>query len=74
MGQRRYYPAPTPSPSSNACSGRPGGSRHPGFVVDRDGSVIDEVLAVPMLSTRSYTREDVVELQCRATHLIHLKR
>ncbi|XP_037457644.1 uncharacterized protein LOC119328772 isoform X5 [Triticum dicoccoides] len=32
------------------------------------------LLVVTMLSMRSYTREDVVELQCRATHLIHLKR
>ncbi|KAJ4746090.1 tRNA modification GTPase MnmE [Rhynchospora pubera] len=35
-----------------------------GYVLDNDGNVIDEVLAVPMLAPRSYTREDVVELQC----------
>ncbi|TKY74349.1 tRNA modification GTPase MnmE [Spatholobus suberectus] len=35
-----------------------------GVVLDSDGNVIDEVLAVPMLAPRSYTREDVVELQC----------
>ncbi|XP_078179833.1 tRNA modification GTPase [Carex rostrata] len=35
-----------------------------GYVLDKDGNVIDEVLALPMLAPRSYTREDVVELQC----------
>ncbi|WOL08680.1 hypothetical protein Cni_G17433 [Canna indica] len=38
-----------------------------GFAVDRKGNVIDEVLAVPMLAPRSYTREDVVELQCHGS-------
>ncbi|KAL2623472.1 hypothetical protein R1flu_003677 [Riccia fluitans] len=35
-----------------------------GTVVDFSGAIIDEVLVVPMLAPRSYTREDVVELQC----------
>ncbi|KAG1342401.1 tRNA modification GTPase MnmE [Cocos nucifera] len=35
-----------------------------GFALDQKGNVIDEVLAIPMLAPRSYTREDVVELQC----------
>lgn len=35
-----------------------------GVVLDQSGSLIDEVLAVPMLGPRSYTREDVIELQC----------
>ncbi|BFI17289.1 tRNA modification GTPase [Marchantia polymorpha subsp. ruderalis] len=35
-----------------------------GTVVDSSGAIIDEVLVVPMLAPRSYTREDVVELQC----------
>ncbi|WCJ44523.1 tRNA modification GTPase putative [Euphorbia peplus] len=35
-----------------------------GVVFDNEGNVIDEVLALPMLSPRSYTCEDVVELQC----------
>ncbi|XP_042390251.1 tRNA modification GTPase MnmE-like isoform X1 [Zingiber officinale] len=38
-----------------------------GFALDRKGNVIDEVLAVPMLAPRSYTREDVVELQCHGS-------
>ncbi|KAG0469776.1 hypothetical protein HPP92_016476 [Vanilla planifolia] len=40
-----------------------------GFVMDRKGQAIDEVLAIPMLAPRSYTREDVVELQCHGSDL-----
>ncbi|XP_045803356.1 tRNA modification GTPase MnmE [Trifolium pratense] len=40
-----------------------------GVVLDSDGNVIDEVLAVPMLAPRSYTREDVVELQCHGNEV-----
>ncbi|XP_057441993.1 uncharacterized protein LOC130733748 [Lotus japonicus] len=40
-----------------------------GVVFDSDGNVIDEVLAVPMLAPRSYTREDVVELQCHGSEV-----
>lgn len=35
-----------------------------GNVYDLDGSIVDEVLAVYMKGPRSYTAEDVVELQC----------
>ncbi|KAI8468364.1 MAG: P-loop containing nucleoside triphosphate hydrolase protein [Monoraphidium minutum] len=34
-----------------------------GTVVDGGGGVIDEAVLVPMLAPRSYTREDVIELQ-----------
>ncbi|EPS66515.1 hypothetical protein M569_08257, partial [Genlisea aurea] len=40
-----------------------------GFVFDSQGNVIDEVLAVPMLAPNSYTREDVVELQCHGSEV-----
>ncbi|KAM6578333.1 hypothetical protein CsatB_030170 [Cannabis sativa] len=40
-----------------------------GVVVDSGGNVVDEVLAVPMLAPRSYTREDVVELQCHGSEV-----
>eukprot|EP00897_Mesotaenium_endlicherianum_P004451 jgi/Mesen1/4033/ME000212S03056 len=33
-----------------------------GWAVDEQGAVIDEVLLIPMLAPRSFTREDVVEL------------
>ena len=35
-----------------------------GHVVDEDGAVIDEVMAVYMRAPHSYTAEDVVEIQC----------
>ena len=35
-----------------------------GHVYDFDASLIDEVLAVYMAGPRSYTAEDVVEIQC----------
>ena len=35
-----------------------------GHVYDEDGSLVDEVLAVYMRAPRSYTAEDVVEIQC----------
>ncbi|KAF1865491.1 hypothetical protein Lal_00004867 [Lupinus albus] len=40
-----------------------------GVVLDSDGDVIDEVLLVPMLAPRSYTREDVVEIQCHGSEV-----
>ncbi|XP_063946855.1 uncharacterized protein LOC108210864 isoform X2 [Daucus carota subsp. sativus] len=40
-----------------------------GLVFDSDDNVVDEVLAVPMLAPRSYTREDVVELQCHGSEV-----
>lgn len=35
-----------------------------GHVLDTDGSVVDEVMAVYMKEPHSYTAEDVVEIQC----------
>ena len=36
-----------------------------GYIKNPDtGKVIDEVLLLPMLSPRSYTREDVIEFHC----------
>ncbi|XP_030522486.1 tRNA modification GTPase MnmE [Rhodamnia argentea] len=40
-----------------------------GLVMDFNGNVVDEVLAVPMLAPRSYTREDIVELQCHGSDI-----
>ncbi|KAK1435495.1 hypothetical protein QVD17_01259 [Tagetes erecta] len=44
-----------------------------GVVCDSHGNVVDEVLVIPMLAPRSYTREDVVELQCHGSDVC-LKR
>lgn len=35
-----------------------------GTIVDVSGALVDEVLVVPMMTPRSYTREDVIEIQC----------
>lgn len=40
-----------------------------GVVADPHGNVVDEVLVIPMLAPRSYTREDVVELQCHGSEV-----
>ncbi|KAG6434845.1 hypothetical protein SASPL_106489 [Salvia splendens] len=40
-----------------------------GEVLDSHGNVIDEVLVVPMLAPKSYTREDVIELQCHGSEV-----
>ncbi|CAI9093945.1 OLC1v1029561C1 [Oldenlandia corymbosa var. corymbosa] len=40
-----------------------------GEVLDSQGNVIDEVLVLPMLAPKSYTREDVVELQCHGSEV-----
>ncbi|GAB2292892.1 hypothetical protein Dimus_027120 [Dionaea muscipula] len=40
-----------------------------GVVSDRNGRVLDEVLALPMLAPRSYTCEDVIELQCHGSEV-----
>ncbi|KNA07943.1 hypothetical protein SOVF_167240 [Spinacia oleracea] len=40
-----------------------------GVVLDHLGNVVDEVLVVPMMAPRSYTREDVIELQCHGSEV-----
>lgn len=40
-----------------------------GQVVDRQGQILDEALAVYMQAPRTYTREDVVELHCHGSFL-----
>lgn len=35
-----------------------------GHIVDEDGKVVDEAMVLLMLAPHSYTKEDVVELQC----------
>ena len=41
-----------------------------GTIVDRDGVVLDEVLAVFMQAPHTYTREDVVELHSHGSYLV----
>eukprot|EP00249_Psilotum_nudum_P017251 c26233_g1_i4 orf=103-1266(+) len=40
-----------------------------GTLVDASGALVDEVLLVPMLAPRSYTKEDVIELQCHGADI-----
>ncbi|CDP01190.1 unnamed protein product [Coffea canephora] len=40
-----------------------------GEVLDLQGNLIDEVLVLPMLAPNSYTREDVIELQCHGSEV-----
>ena len=41
-----------------------------GLLRDPSGCVIDEVMAVHMLAPHTYTREDVVEIQCHGGHQV----
>lgn len=43
---------------------------HYGFVVDENLQRLDEVIVLLMLAPNSYTREDVVEIQCHGGALI----
>ena len=46
---------------------------HFGKVLDQDGSAVDEALALVMISPRSYTGEDTVEIHCHGGSLISQK-
>ncbi len=50
--------------SGKALATVPSHTVHHGHVIDSQGGVVDEVLAVVMRGPRSYTAEDVVEFQC----------
>ncbi len=43
---------------------------HFGKIVDSDGSIVDEALALVMIAPRSYTGEDTVEIHCHGGSLI----
>lgn len=43
---------------------------HYGFICDTDKTMIDEALVLVMKAPRSYTAEDVVEIQCHGGYLI----
>lgn len=42
----------------------PGNTFHYGRIIGQDGSALDEVILLVMRAPKSYTREDVVEIQC----------
>lgn len=41
-----------------------------GHVVDADGTVLDEAMAVYMRAPKTYTREDVAEIHCHGGHIV----
>lgn len=43
---------------------------HYGIIADKDGNTVDEVLAVVMRAPNTYTREDVVEINCHGGILV----
>jgi len=43
---------------------------HFGQVIDEEGHIVDDVLLLPMLGTRSFTGEDTVEIHCHGGSLI----
>lgn len=46
---------------------------HFGNIVDEDGNIIDEVLVIVMRAPNTYTREDVVEIDCHGGILVTRK-
>lgn len=46
---------------------------HYGFIVEQDGTIIDEVMVSVMKAPRSYTTEDIVEINCHGGILIMRK-
>lgn len=46
---------------------------HYGNIVDEDGNIIDEVLVIVMRAPNTYTREDVVEIDCNGGILVTRK-
>ena len=41
-----------------------------GFLTDQDGCMVDEVMAVYMAAPHTYTRDDVVEIQCHGSQQV----
>ena len=46
---------------------------HHGFIIDKNGNIIDEVMIVVMKAPKSYSGEDTVEIQCHGGILVMQK-
>ncbi|MBI3236821.1 MAG: tRNA uridine-5-carboxymethylaminomethyl(34) synthesis GTPase MnmE, partial [Chlamydiales bacterium] len=46
---------------------------HYGKILDKEGKLVDKVLILPLLGTRSYTGEDTVEIHCHGGSLVSRK-
>ena len=73
IGRRLFFNREDPSPSASDHASKQFISHHLnlGYIHDlRNGEVIDEVLMAVMPAPRSYTREDVVEIQSHAGFIV----
>lgn len=46
---------------------------HYGFIIDQDKNPVDEVLISIFRAPKTYTREDIVEINCHGVLLLHVK-
>ncbi len=58
------------SPSGKSVTSFPSHTIHYGHVVGRDGAVIDEVMLTVMRAPKTYTREDIVEINCHGGNVV----
>lgn len=58
------------SPSGKSVTSFPSHTIHYGHVVGRDGAVIDEVMLTVMRAPKTYTREDIVEINCHGGNIV----
>jgi tRNA modification GTPase len=58
------------SPSGKSVTSFPSHTIHYGHVVGKDGAVIDEVMLTVMRAPKTYTREDIVEINCHGGNVV----
>ncbi|MGI6557220.1 MAG: tRNA uridine-5-carboxymethylaminomethyl(34) synthesis GTPase MnmE [Pseudoramibacter sp.] len=58
------------SPSGKSVTTFPSHTIHYGHVVGRDGAVIDEVMLTVMRAPKTYTREEIVEINCHGGNVV----
>ena len=58
------------SPSGKSVTSFPSHTIHYGHVVGGDGAVIDEVMLTVMRAPKTYTREDIVEINCHGGNVV----
>jgi tRNA modification GTPase len=58
------------SPSGKSVTSFPSHTIHYGHVVGRDGAVIDEVMLTVMRAPKTYTREEIVEINCHGGNVV----
>lgn len=58
------------SPSGKSVTSFPSHTIHYGHVLGGDGAVIDEVMLTVMRAPKTYTREDIVEINCHGGNVV----